>query len=96
MSSVPPSLVAIDHDDYHAAYVGRTDDGQQFFLTTPFEPARGDSPGREFIALFVFDTSGALVNAQIEDLGPRATIDHAKRNEIRDRCEPFDSGQCDT
>src|SRR5688500_7198055 len=31
-----PKLVAINHDDHHARHVGRTEDGRQFFLTTPF------------------------------------------------------------
>jgi hypothetical protein len=28
----PPKTVTLDHDDYSAAYVGRTRDGRQFFL----------------------------------------------------------------
>ena len=46
MGKGPPKLVAVGHDDYHAEYVGRTRDGRQFFLTTPFVPGE-----REFIAL---------------------------------------------
>ena len=79
MASTPPKLVSIDHDDRHAKYVGRTSDGRQFFLTTPFEPG-----AREFIALYVFDGSGALLEAKLDELGPRATVD-GKR--AQDLCE---------
>src|ERR1041384_7306066 len=34
----PPTIIAIDHDNYHASHVGHTHDGHQFFLTTPFVP----------------------------------------------------------
>jgi hypothetical protein len=53
-----PISFAIDHDDYHAKYVGRTADGRQFFLTTPFEGAIGGRPGCEYLALFIFDRNG--------------------------------------
>jgi hypothetical protein len=43
-----PKTIAINPDDYHARHVGRTADGRQFFLTTPFEPAIGGRVGREF------------------------------------------------
>ena len=74
-----PKLIAIDHDDYHAEHVGKTKDGRQFFLTTPFVPSK-----REFIALYVFDAKGALASATIDDLGTRAKLDHAKREARRD------------
>jgi hypothetical protein len=38
-----------------SVHVGRTVDGRQVFLTTPFVPAVGGIPGREFIALFLVD-----------------------------------------
>ena len=76
MRTDPPRLVAIDHDDYHAEHVGRTSDGRQFFLTTPFEPASavGANDGGEFVALYVFDTAGKLLEARIDAFGPRATV----------------------
>lgn len=74
MAKRPPKLVAVDNDDYHAEHVGRTADGRQFFLTTPFVPAVG-GPGREFIALYLFDPAGQLLEARIEDLGTRAELD---------------------
>jgi hypothetical protein len=82
MAKGPPKAVVLDHDDYSAQYVGRTKDGQQFFLTTPFVAA-GDK-GREFIALYVFDKAGNLQSATIDDLGPRATMDEAAREARRD------------
>ena len=79
MAKRPPKLVALDHDDYTARYVGRTKDGRQFFLTTPFVPADevGTPTGREFLALYLFDEAGGLLSAEIDDLGPRAGIDEA-------------------
>ena len=73
MSSVPDTF-PINHDDYHAKHIGRTADGRQFFLTTPFDPALGGKRGCEFIALFMFDSSGAFLDAQIDNLGPRASL----------------------
>ena len=70
-----PETFPIDHDDYHAKHVGRTADGRQFFLTTPFVPAIGNATGGEYIALFTFDASGKLLDATIDNLGPRSTLD---------------------
>jgi hypothetical protein len=80
LPSAAPERIAIDHDEHSAEYVGTTDDGRQFFLTTPFVPATegfvgGGEPGREFLALYVFDQAGALLSATIEDLGTRAGMD---------------------
>lgn len=77
MADGPPDLVAIDSDDYYAEYVGRTADGRQFFLTTPFEPASdvGASDGGDFVALYLFDAAGKLIEAKIDAFGPRATVD---------------------
>lgn len=75
MAKGPPKTVALANDDYSAKYVGRTADGRQFFLTNPFVPAIGGNPGREFLALYLFDKDGALLDAQIQDLGIRAKLD---------------------
>jgi hypothetical protein len=82
MTDGPPKIIAIDHDDYHAAHVGRTADGRQFFLTTPFKPAIGGRSGSEFVALYLFDAAGALLRARIDDFGPRATMDREKRRQL--------------
>jgi hypothetical protein len=71
-----PTLVAIDHDDYHARHIGRTADGRQFLLTTPFEPAIGECEGGEFVALYFFDEAGRLLEAKIESFGPRRTANY--------------------
>lgn len=86
MEDGPPDIIAINHDDYHAEYVGRTADGRQFILTTPFEPASEGCQGSEFVALYLFDANGKLLDAKIEDFGPRASFDLEKRRELRDRC----------
>jgi hypothetical protein len=78
MPAQPPTLIAIDHDDYDASRVGRTRDGAQFFVTTPFIPARGNQVGREFLAVYLFDSDGKLLEARIDDLGPRAEVDPDK------------------
>ena len=85
MAKKPPKRIAIDHDEYLAEYVGRTRDGKQFFLTIPLEPARNGKEGREFLALLLFDAKGKLLEAKIDDLGPRATLDHEKRVALRDQ-----------
>ncbi|ARN22297.1 hypothetical protein [Piscinibacter gummiphilus] len=85
MPNKPPKLIAIDHDDYHAEFVGKTVDGRQFFLTTPFEPAIGDKAGEEFVALYLFDKKGALLEARIDSLGPRDSMDEAARQQLHER-----------
>lgn len=76
----PPELIAIDHDDYHAAYVGHLTDGRQFFLTTPFVPL-----GDEFVTLYLFDRTGQLLEAKIDNFGPRQTLNHEARQRLRDQ-----------
>ena len=85
MPDSPPELVAINHDDYHARYVGHMADGRQFFLTTPFVPAYGGSAGCEFIVLYLFDEDGSLLDAVIDDLGTRATLDKAAAKSLHDQ-----------
>jgi len=75
---LPPVLVALNRDDQSAEYVGKTKDGRQFFMTTPFIPATSNfvadgQGGREFLALYTFDRDGQLLAAVIDDLGPRGT-----------------------
>ncbi|MUL82990.1 hypothetical protein FZI95_13490 [Mycobacterium sp. CBMA247] len=57
----------IAHDDYHARLVGRAADGRQFFITTPFS----SRTSAEFVARYLFDADGALVDATIVPLGAR-------------------------
>lgn len=78
MTEGRPELVAINHDDYHARHIGRTSDGKQFFLTTPFEPEIGGKEGCEYVALFLFDDGGGLLEARIDAFGPRITLDKEK------------------
>jgi hypothetical protein len=60
--------------------VGRTVDGRQFFLTTPFRPQQPDDAGQEFVAMFLFDTDGEFLEARIEEFGARATMDRRRRH----------------
>ncbi len=86
-----PKVVALDHDDFAAEYVGWTKDGRQFFLTTPFVPGShsGGEPSREFLALYLFDKAGALISATIDDLGPRASLNESARVARRDELLAF-------
>ena len=70
-----PELITINHDNYHAKHVGYTNDGRQFFLTTPFEPASNNNEGAEYVALFIFDREGNLIEDEIECFGPRKSVD---------------------
>jgi hypothetical protein len=85
MADGPPEIIAINKDEYQAKHVGRTSDGRQFILTTPFEPALAGRSGSEFVALYLFDAKGKLLEARIEDFGPRATLDRQKRRELYER-----------
>lgn len=58
--------------------IGWTQDNRQFFLTTPFVSASQGTLGNEFIALFLFDAQGALMEARIDELGPRESLDKEK------------------
>ena len=71
-----PKVFPITHDDYHADRIGKLPDGTQFFVTTPFRPARGDDPGAEFLAVFLFEPDGKFREAYIDDLGTRAEMDN--------------------
>lgn len=82
MSVELPKLIAIDHDSYHTEHIGRTRDGLQFFLTNPFVPANPNNPGREFVALYVFGAEGNLIEAKIDDFGPRASMDKAAADRV--------------
>ncbi len=72
-----PLSIPIAHDDHDANCIGRLDDGRQFFVTTPFVPALGSDAGREFVAVYLFDTAGAFLEARIDDLGVRSEVDEA-------------------
>jgi hypothetical protein len=97
MTPQPPPLIAIDHDDSYAEHVGRTADGRQFFITTPFLPENGDDPGREFLAVYLFSREGKFLEARIDDVGTRRAldVDHARdlRAKRLDELQPFEYGR---
>ena len=74
-----PERITVPHDDYHAEYVGRTPDGRQFFLTTPFEPG-----GNEYVALFLWDANGEFLEAKVDNFGPRDSMDDVARRHAFD------------
>ena len=82
MSNNPRAIVEIEHDDYHAKHVRWTADGRQFFLTNPFVPAYDGKIGGEFIALYIFDGDGKLLDATIDELGPRSSFDREKAKKL--------------
>ena len=74
-----PERITIQHDDYHAQHVGRTPDGRQFFLTTPFEPG-----GNEYVALFLWDADGTFLEAKVDNFGARDSLDERARRQVHD------------
>lgn len=64
-----PATFRIARDEHHARHVGVMKDGRQFFVTTPFVPAV-QGRGQNFVATFLFDQDGSLVEDRIEELGP--------------------------
>ena len=60
-----PNTFLIKRDDYHAERIGKVPDGTQFFVTTPFRPKRGDDPGAEFLAVFMFEPSGNFRDSMV-------------------------------
>ena len=84
-SSDVPARIPIAHDDHHAGRIGRLDDGRQFFVTTPFVPALGSDPGREFVAVYLFDAAGALIEARLDDLGARSEVDEAAAHALLEK-----------
>ena len=57
----------------------------QFFVTTPFIPALGNEPGREYLAVFLFNSDGRLSEARIDDLGTRATLNREEARGLLDK-----------
>lgn len=84
MKKAAPGLIALEPDDSHAKHVGRTRNGQQFFLTTPFVAGTSKDSGCEYVALYVFDEKGKLIESKIDSFGPRASMNHQKRQDMID------------
>ena len=85
MRARTPTLIALDHDDYYASHVGHMKNGWQVFVTAPFVPAFGDEIGREFLAVYLFDANGKLLEARIDDLGPRSELDRDQARRTLER-----------
>lgn len=85
MRQSAPKSFLLCPDDHYLKHVGRASDGRGFFLTTPFVPAESGVGGREFIALYLFGWWGKLVEARIDDLGPRAKMDEEYAKQIHEQ-----------
>src|SRR5262249_56886979 len=83
MSKRAPMFVALDHDDAFAKYVGNLADKRQFFLTKPYLPAPPGQQEHDYLALYIVDEDGALLEARIEDLGLRDKVDVEKARGLR-------------
>lgn len=83
MSKRPPAFIALDPDDAYAKYVGNTADGRCFFLTKPYVPAPPGKPEHDYLALYLFDEDGGLLEARIEDLGLRTQVDVNQARALR-------------
>ena len=79
----PPTRLVIHPDPYRFKDVGRTREGLQFCLTMPFTTPYDGNPGSEFLALYLFDLDGELMEAQIEDLGTHAELDLREARQLR-------------
>jgi hypothetical protein len=88
-ASAQPELIAINHDKHQARYIGFTGDGRQFMLTTPFVPGESGAAGREFVALYLFDASGRLIEARIDYVGQQAVLDPVQSRQV---CEAHLAG----
>jgi hypothetical protein len=75
-----PTRLTIPYDDYHARHVGKTADGRQFFLMTPFEPG-----GNEYVALLLWDADGTPLGAEVDSFGPRDSMDQDARRAAHER-----------
>ena len=56
-------------DDYHLRHVGRTKQGNGYWITTQLSVEEGGT--RDFVAAYLFDRDGALISTDIIDLGIR-------------------------
>jgi hypothetical protein len=54
-------------------------------VTTPFVPATADNAGRDFIAVYLFDSQGGFLEARIDDLGPRKRLDQNGARKLLER-----------
>jgi hypothetical protein len=81
-----PGLISIEHDDYHADLIGRTEDGMQFFITGPFiADVNRDRTHirREFIAVFLFNIAGDMVNSRVDELAQPRDYEYARNLEAQ-------------
>ena len=74
-----PERITIVPDDYHAEYVGTAEDGRRFFVSTPFIPGEGVGGGNEFIATFFWRPDGSYDSMNVQEFGPRDSLDHVAR-----------------
>src|SRR5687767_1929537 len=63
-----PTVVTLIPDGFTSKHVGHTADGRQFFLTNPFDRS-------DYVAVYLFNACGRLLEARIDDMGPRETLD---------------------
>jgi hypothetical protein len=63
-----PERLRLEPDQFHLRHAGRTNDGRQYWLTTAFVAYASD-----YLAFYLFDLQGRLLEAEIDDLGPRET-----------------------
>lgn len=63
-----PTVVTLIPDGFTSKHVGHTADGRQFFLTNPFDRS-------DYVAVYLFSACGRLLEARIDDMGPRESLD---------------------
>ena len=83
-ASPAPERIPIAIDDHYANRIGSLDDGRQFIITNPFVAALGSDPGREFLAVYLFDGDGKFLEARIDDLGIPSALDEDAARKLLD------------
>jgi hypothetical protein len=67
-------------DDYHLQNVGRTRQGNGFWITQQLVAEKNDT--RDFIAAYIFDKEGILISADVIDLGRRSRPEYLNSEEV--------------
>jgi hypothetical protein len=82
--SGPPRRFRINLDEHHADCVGRTNDGTQFFVTTPFvgRSSADALDGCEYVAVFLWNADGSFREIRVDSLGPRLKLNEQEAERV--------------
>ena len=74
-------------DDFHLTHVGELHDGNYFWIDNQLASDGNDT--RDFIAVYIFDRKGNLIDSKIIDRGLRSNSDQLLLKEVIDLFGPF-------